>query len=156
MCMSTGMGYICAKHGYPTMRCPVSWGHLSDTCFTVNTGKKTWTEAKNYCASTGAELLTFDSGQEQSTHIGWIRFQIENKPRIQNTTGKIWTGLSYSLPMPSWMKLNPPESGGSTLCIGMLYNATRGVGYWEGTLEAVSCNEKNVFACQHRNPDHWP
>ncbi|XP_033726020.1 uncharacterized protein LOC117315770 [Pecten maximus] len=59
MCVQAGQAYFCVKHGYTTMKCPEQWGHIGDVCFTVSVEQKTWKEAKDFCESTGAELLTF-------------------------------------------------------------------------------------------------
>ncbi|XP_033725778.1 perlucin-like protein [Pecten maximus] len=158
MCVQAGQTYICVKHDYVTARCQEEWGRTDDMCFFVELDTKNWTEAKDYCASTGGELLTFVSQEQYQHHKGWLFFRVDLLTRNTTTSGKIWTGQAYTLNMPRWMPIETTATNDSNLCLGLPYNRT---GFENSTvhigpMEAVSCDENNGFACQQKAPGYWP
>ncbi|XP_033725392.1 snaclec subunit B-like [Pecten maximus] len=151
-CVPAGLAYFCVKHEYSTVKCPPDWGHRGDLCFYLFLESKTWTEAKDYCASMGAELLRLN-WQNEKSHRVWIAFQL-TKSRKRPKVGKVWTDLQNTPDVRRWLTISDSATNGSDLCLGLKYEEMRkrvSLKSWE----AVSCNEKNPFACQHWSPDHW-
>ncbi|XP_069111118.1 uncharacterized protein [Argopecten irradians] len=156
MCMQSNTTYVCIEHDYSTVKCPEEWARFEDMCYTLTTDQLTFEEAKEYCANTGAELVTFDSWKEFTQNKGWIHFRLA-RTLGKLPSGNLWTGLTYSLPMPHWLPFNHPDTNESDLCVLMTYTSRGTSGSLRiGPLEARSCNEQNGVVCQHKAPEHWP
>ncbi|XP_021351941.1 snaclec coagulation factor IX/factor X-binding protein subunit A-like [Mizuhopecten yessoensis] len=158
MCVPAAPAYVCVKHEYSTVRCPEQWGRRDDLCFRMFREGKTWTEAKDVCASNGGQLLSLESEDDYLFHEFWITFHLRMKSS-HPISGEIWTGFPYSSVLPGWVNSPNHVTSGSDLCMSLFYRP-RNHGFVNTTTienwKTVSCKEKNVFLCQTRAPGYWP
>nr|XP_023693125.1 CD209 antigen-like protein C [Paramormyrops kingsleyae] len=107
----------CCKKSYI---CPLGWRSFSTSCYYISTEKKTWSDSRQACMQSGADLAIISSREEQVFVEGLSgAFWIGLSDREREGTWKWVDGTTIPVEKGYW-RANPQQpdnSGGNEDCV---------------------------------------
>ncbi|NWR81449.1 CLC4M protein, partial [Centropus unirufus] len=129
-------GIICRK-------CPKGWKELGTSCYFFSTTTKSWSSAKDYCASFNAHLVIIDNEEENrllASHITdnrvfWLGFSdVDDEGNWQ------WVDR-HSRSFLSWNSGEPNNAGHEGEDCAIIYSS----GLWND----IRCSSNEAWICEH-------
>ncbi|XP_048870666.1 C-type lectin domain family 4 member A-like [Brienomyrus brachyistius] len=105
---------VCKKNG----GCPSGWRRLSTSCYYISTEEKTWSDSRQACMRSGADLAIINSREEQVVFDGLSEeFWIGLSDSESEGTWKWVDGTTIPVQKGFWLPEQPDNYEGNEDCV---------------------------------------
>ncbi|KAA8578956.1 hypothetical protein FQN60_006048 [Etheostoma spectabile] len=142
VCLCLSSGLLAANGQAP---CPSGWSQFGSRCFLFSAAPKTWLNGETFCQTTGGNLASIHSEEEQVFLKDYIKREYGSYPRtwiggfdaVKEDTW-MWTdGSKFNF--KSWNRGEPNNNAGGENCLVM--------NWYEGQWNDWACTNQTSFAC---------